>query len=329
MCPKSNLSRSVERLKQDAKALKKIERTSQTEALNRIANQHGYPTWQALLKDQVSLQPAPDYLQELDILPYQSLLNQIDPSLHTYLRYGDPVELNALELLLKLRAIATRPLPASTVGDTAIGRAIETALGIDQNPSKNPDYKGIEIKSARQGKSKNRSTIFAQVPDWEQSSLKSSAEILDTYGYQRGTDFKLYCTLSTQTTNSQGLKFEILDDGDTLASVHMEDGEVARWTGELLRKRLLEKHKETFWIKATSVNIGGVEHFNLLSVIHTRNPSLDQLMPLIEQGVITMDHLIKRKNGTGSVSEKGPLFKMKPAFLGLLFSEPVEYTLHP
>ncbi len=46
-----------------------------------------------------------------------------------------------------------------------------------------------------------------------------------------------------------------------------------------------------------------------------------------EQGVITMDHLIKRKNGIGSVSEKGPLFKMKPALLGHLFSEPVEYKL--
>lgn len=327
MCPKFNLSRSVERLKQDAKTLKKIERISQTEALNRVANSQGYPTWQTLLKDQVSLQPAPEFLQELNVVPYRLLLPQIDPSLREYLRAGDPTEFTALELLLKLRRIAVRPLRAATVGDTAIGRAIETALGIPQNPSRNPDYNGIEIKSARNRRIPNRSTIFAQVADWSQSNLQSSAAILDAYGYHRGPVFKLYCTLSTQTTNSQGLKFEIVGDGDILASVHVDNGEVARWSGDLLRSRLLQKHRETFWIKANVLMIDGVEHFNLVSVIHTHNPSLDQLMPLIKQGSITMDHLIKRQNGR--VSEKGPLFKIKPEFLGDLFSEPVEYQLSP
>jgi len=53
-------------------------------------------------------------------------------------------------------------------------------------------------------------------------------------------------------------------------------------------------------------------------VEHTKKPIVSQFDILIEQGIITLDHLIKRKS-TGSVVEKGPLFKIKPNALGLLF----------
>ena len=47
----------------------------------------------------------------------------------------------------------------------------------------------------------------------------------------------------------------------------------------------------------------------------------------MEQGIITMDHLIKRKDMTGKTTEKGPLFKIKPQHLELLFPEPRYYNL--
>jgi hypothetical protein len=87
-------------------------------------------------------------------------------------------------------------LPALLNADTAVGRTLEAALGIQINSSKKPDYKGIELKSFR-NKRDNRKNLFAQVPDWELSKFKSSAEILDAFGYQRQQDFKLYCTVST------------------------------------------------------------------------------------------------------------------------------------
>lgn len=90
---------------------------------------------------------------------------------------------------------------------------------------------------------------------------------------------------------------------------------------------MVEKHKETFWIKADSVMIDDVEHFVLKSIIHTKNPLQNQLVQLISEGVVTMDHLIKRVGTTGSAQEKGPLFKIKPSALGLLFPEPKEYIL--
>ncbi|MEI8623486.1 MvaI/BcnI family restriction endonuclease [Pseudoalteromonas sp. B137] len=106
----------------------------------------------------------------------------------------------AEELLNKLKELAKKPMPALRSGSTGVGFTLETMLGIEANSSKEPDYKGIEIKSGRGGK--NRTTLFAQVPDWSISPCKKSAEILNKYGYEREDDFKLYCTLSTQKNNS-------------------------------------------------------------------------------------------------------------------------------
>ncbi|WP_281645820.1 MvaI/BcnI family restriction endonuclease [Parendozoicomonas sp. Alg238-R29] len=231
----------------------------------------------------------------------------------------------AKELLGKLQRIAKNPIPALGKGDTAVGMAIEAALGVPANSSKQPDYKGIELKSGRG--SKNRSTLFAQVADWTKSVCKSSRDILDQYGYERNGDRRLYCTINAKKPNTQGLSFDYNSETDELTEKHESGADVATWTGTLLRDRLLEKHRETFWIQARSEMIGDIEHFHLESVIHTRSPVLTQLMPLLDDGVVTMDHLIKRKGGETKVSEKGPLFKIDKKNLPLLFPEPVRYKL--
>ncbi len=236
----------------------------------------------------------------------------------------------AIELLSMLKVLSRRgALPSVMKGrhDTAIGRTIENALGIPINSSPNPDYKGIELKSARQNKISNRTNLFAQVPDWAISRLKSSKEIVDKYGYERGNDLKLYCTVKANAYNSQGLGFQVDIENDLLNEIHALDGDVVSWLGSTLRQKLLEKHRETFWIKADSVVVSDHEFFTLQSVTHTKNPLANQFLVLLEQGFITMDHLIKRKNKVGSASEKGPLFKIKPEHLSLLFPEPKDYIL--
>ena len=230
------------------------------------------------------------------------------------------------ELLSKLREIAKKSIPAVGKGDKSVGMTIEAALGIPANSSKMPDYKGIELKSAKG--IKTRSNLFAQVADWKRSVCKSSREILEHYGYPRGNDFKLNCTLSTKNINSQGLTFKYCSESDDLHEKHSGGKDVAVWSGDKLRERLLEKHSETFWIQATTEKIGGVEYFSLKSVVHTKSPLLNQLMPLIENGIITMDHLIKKTGGKKpKIKERGPLFKIKKTDLPLLFPNPVEYSL--
>lgn len=250
--------------------------------------------------------------------PLQDLVNEIN-------QISNKV---AEELLILLNKIAAKgPVPATLQADTAIGRTLETLLGIDINSSKKPDYKGIELKSYRD-KRGNRKNLFAQVPNWNLSKFKSSAEILNAFGYSRGEDFKLYCTVSTLVRNSQGLKLKM--DSEISRLIENSDkssvGDFVVWGLETLHKRLLEKHNETFWIAADSVTFGGKEHFQYKKVEHTKKPIVSQFDILIEQGIITLDHLIKRKP-TGSVVEKGPIFKIKPNALDLLFPPSQSYSL--
>lgn len=238
------------------------------------------------------------------------------------------------ELLGRLRTLAAAgPLPSvmEERADTAIGRTLETALGIEINSRKEPDYNGIELKAFRRAATKsreNRKTLFAKVANWSESQFKSSREILDAFGYHRDEDFKLYCTVSAINSNSQGLTFEIDDRLGRLneRSNQQEIGVFATWLLEDLRTALAEKHNETFWIGATSSTINGLEHFELKNVRHTRKPILSQFDILLSQGEITMDHLIKR-NAKGRVAEKGPLFKINSSALPQLFPPSVNHEL--
>lgn len=263
----------------------------------------------------------------IDDLLYVLNLNSVDLSCYSDLLFKLEQSLDevAIELRDKLIRIAKQPLKAIMKGDTAIGMTVEHALGISANSSKKPDYKGIELKSGRA--TKNRKNLFAQVPNWEVSELKGSGDIVDKYGYERDGDLKLYCTLSATSVNSQGLKLVVDLENDIVNEVHIEDGLVASWEGKMLRKCLINKHKETFWINAEVELIDEHEFFSLKDFTHTKNPVVHQLLPLIQQGVVTIDHLIKRKNITGSAREKGPLFKIKPQALDMLFPEPVLYSL--
>lgn len=257
-------------------------------------------------------------LSEVSLNPLKELVNEIN-------HISNEV---SLELLGLLNQIASRgPIPAMLNADTAIGRTLETLLGIDINSSKKPDYKGIELKSYRD-KRGNRKNLFAQVPDWNLSKFKSSAEILNAFGYNRGEDFKLYCTVSSLVRNSQGLNLrmdskinQLLENSDKPAI-----GDFVVWQLETLHNRLLEKHNETFWIAADSIIIDGKEHFQYKKAEHTKKPIVSQFDILLDQGIITLDHLIKRKP-TGSVVEKGPIFKIKPNALDLLFPPSQIYSL--
>ncbi len=259
-----------------------------------------------------------DILNSALINPLKELITEIS------------IQENAIanELLYKLKAIAKNgAIPSMVDADTSVGRTLETALGIDINSSKLPDYKGIELKSFR-SKRGNRKNLFAQVPNWNLSKFKSSAEILDNFGYWREDDFKLYCTVSAITKNSQGLSLKM--DTDIKQLIENSDkpqiGDFVVWTLDGLHSRLLEKHRETFWVEADSTIIDGKEHFLYTNVEHTKKPIPSQFDILIEQGVITLDHLIKR-NSKGKVVEKGPLFKIKPKGLDLLFPPSEHYNL--
>ena len=237
----------------------------------------------------------------------------------------------ANELLEKIKELSKQgPIPATVAADTAVGRSLETALGININSSKKPDYKGIEIKSFR-SKRTTRNNLFAQVPDWGLSKFKSSKEILENFGYIKDGILQLYCTVKVINTNTQGLRLRIetVKNINDLLIEYSSDtsiGDFVVWDMAFLQNRLIEKHKETFWISADSEFIDGIEHFIYKKIIHTRNPIINQFGTLLNNGTITLDHLIE-KDSNGKVTEKGPLFKITKKGIGQLFPPSREYTL--
>ena len=135
--------------------------------------------------------------------------------------------------------------------------------------------------------------------------------------------------ITTQRANSQGLQFEVKEADKWLREFYAREPvqEVCIWRLDRLHERLAEKHRETFWVKAKSIQRSGSEWFQLESVTHTTRPSLNQFDRLLTDGTVTMDHLIKRK-ASGRVTEKGPLFKIHRPRIGELFlGEPRSYSL--
>jgi len=234
----------------------------------------------------------------------------------------------SIELLNKLKQIANKGFIKSEVNsDTGIGRTIESLLGIEMNSSKAPDYKGIELKSFRDARS-NRKGLFGKTPNWDLSKFKSRVEILDAFGYWESGIFRLYNTMRGTGRNAQGLILRIEDKNDWLVenSDKPEIGDFLVWELETLRKSLLKKHKETFWIKAESKIEDNNEYFHFKEVEHTKNPMVDKFEILIETGAITLDYPIKRMPN-GKVIDKGCNFKLKANCLDLLFPQSEIYNL--
>ena len=238
------------------------------------------------------------------------------------------------ELLGLIKDRMTDWMPAEILADTGIGRTVESILGIEMNPSKAPDFKGIELKSHREA-SRVRNTLFTQTPEWAISRLKSGRAIVDEYGYiPDGYNHKsLHVTLSANKPNQQGLGLLVqpqlgLLEADEFSTIPLDDGtfrkinDVAVWKLIKLHERLLTKHRETFWIDAETKIESGREFFRISEILHTKNPLPTQFDVLLDQGQITVDFLLCRDSGGDTYS-----FKIKGKARPLLFPQSDTYNL--
>ncbi len=255
---------------------------------------------------------------------------------YSILQSGDKssvIEQHLLELIREINAAG--PQRSITPGDPGVGDTLEHALGIQRNNSKNPDYMGIELKAtrlSRNGKLRTptRSTLFSQVPDVGMPYR----EIVEKYGKMqvpRGASearLQLYETFRVSRPNAYGLVLEVNENADRLDMKYQDDDKrsyVASWTMKLLRDRLRTKHPETFWVGATSEIIDGVEYFRYVRVMHTKNPNVSLLAPLIEADKVTLD-LAAHFDADGKWRDHGILFKMDKKNFPLLFSDPEEFV---
>lgn len=222
----------------------------------------------------------------------------------------------ASELLARLKGIHAKGfVPGVKHGDTDVGMTLENLLGIKPNADKTPDYKGIELKASRKlGKTvlkistNKKVTLFTNTPDWKRSKFDAKG-ILKTFGYVENQRLQLYCTVSN-LINPQGLYLDARDEIDLInkAKTPQYVGDVAVWALDTLKERLSEKHRETFWVQASSEILEGKEYFQYDFVRHTRKPNTANIASLFDAGIITLDYAM-HITPKGGVRDHGYLFR--------------------
>jgi len=237
----------------------------------------------------------------------------------------------AVELLDRLRMIASAgPILTERRGDTAVGYAVETALGIKANSSKQPDYKGIEIKSGKSIRGNSNKTLFAKMFDRDMSPVGSYAGLLEKCGYFKEDGLKyLQCSVDGRAPNPQELVLSVDYQSGLLREkwgpLHSAEL-VAVWEFAKLQEDLANKHRETFWVEATEVRMPGGRGFALSKVLHTSTPRLSAFTHFLSDGTVFVDHTIRQKP-EGGTRDHGMLFRTKAKHLARLFNVEGEHTL--
>lgn len=245
-------------------------------------------------------------------------------------------EVIANELRAKIQEIHNLGFIKSiTRGDPGVGDTLENALGIKRNNLKIPDYKGIELKSTRlirngHERIQTRNTLFTKVPDFGMTYR----EILENYGkYQIPKNshierLQLIETCRVSRKNAYDLQLYVDSNKEELDLLYIQKAIkkfVSAWYINNLKKTLLLKHKETFWVKAVSENRNGIEYFRYDIILYTKKPNVSLIMPLLETDKITVDLAAHITNG--KYRDHGILFKMLPKDIPMLFPSAIEYDL--
>lgn len=212
-------------------------------------------------------------------------------------------------------------------GDTGIGFTFETLLGIEANPTKAPDYKGIEIKTSRSARVKDKrrvstgkQTLFSLIPNW--GMLGDRRNLVETYGYEDIERERkgIYCTIKVKP-NSYGFYLEVREGN---IYVMKEGEEVVVYEKERLKEALFNKHKESFFVTAHAVKDKNKEEwFRYDSAIYCSEVSFKGFIELIEQNLLGVDFAINIKNGR--VRDHGFLWRIENRkYLFSLFDNVVE-----
>ena len=233
------------------------------------------------------------------------------------------------ELLELLRDIWSKGfIPSTNNADNGVGDTLENLLGIKRNSSKDPDYKGIEIKGSRKGvggsSRVSRSNFFSLVPNWDLSVCKNGSEIVERYGYLKLGKKTLQVTLDNKP-NPQGLYLALSNseaEVENLAQVSGVAEKVVLWKVEDLQRSLSEKHRATFWVKAESRKTKLGEEFHYQDALITSKPLVQNFGPLVAAGKISMDYTFSwklRKTGKPYLRDHGYLWKIHSRDFPLIF----------
>jgi len=209
-------------------------------------------------------------------------------------------------------------------GDTGVGFTFEELLGIEANSSKEPDYKGIEIKTSRKNGNNNLQTLFSKTPEW--GVYKNRGELVKNRGYwdEDKSRYALYMTINAVKPNSKGWKLKIDYDEEKIYILQNSDKTVY-YVFDVVKTALETKHKETLFIKADVRNKKKAkdpnEEFYYNEAFLCIGSSFSSFLSLVEKGLVSLDFAIHHDPKTKKTRDHGFLWRMNKQYIPMLFKE--------
>lgn len=221
--------------------------------------------------------------------------------------------------------------------NTGIGKTFEDYLGVGENNIKGPDFVGYEVKSQRE-LTKSFLTLFTKSPSGPRGA---NTYLRDNYGeiYENNPSLKkIHTSIFSNRFNTYRdlYKFKIVNDRVNeklliqirdISSNHIID-ESVYWTYKAIESCLKKKLQKLFYVSAHSrQGEDGKEEFNYYSSEIYLDPSLENLLSLVDQGKIMVDIRIgSYKSGvnTGKTHDHGTGFRIKPSDLINLYEKHIE-----
>jgi len=235
--------------------------------------------------------------------------------------------LKEIENILEgLRFLANKgPIESDYSGSNAVGKVLQKELGIQHSTSQKNKYKDFVITSTSTNQRSVRNNLFASVPDWKKSKVKSSTEMLKIHG----NDSKLNCTVDALNFNTFSLKLEVYNN--TLHEVYFNEKlktseRILVWNSNKINIKINELNKYAV-LSAEKLKLDNKTYFKFTNVDFYLFPNIDNFFSFIDKGLITVDHLISIKKNKTKAMEKGPLFKIKGNNRDVLFEKHFRYSL--
>ena len=222
------------------------------------------------------------------------------------------------DLLLDLLSSLSKrgPIDAIGKGANSVGRTLQDALGIKHSTNTKNKLFNYIISGTTSPGGYGRTNLFACVPDWNASNMKSSKELVNEFGREdikRGYSKSLFCTSTSNGPNGFNLVLKVKPSVKSLEECYLI-GDVKRpllvWDTVRLQTKL-QALKKIAIITALPLTTGSKTRYHYRYVDLFERPDAAEFYDLLELGSITIDHLISIKEGTTQAREQGPLFKIR------------------
>lgn len=226
------------------------------------------------------------------------------------------LDIETRNLLNNLANICKRgPITTPFKGANSVGKLLQRELGVTHSTTSRNFIYGHTVTATTGSGSNTRTNLFACVPDWIRSEIKSSLEHVCTHGrpaMERGYTKALFCTLDSYGPNTFGLYLKLNQQEKILeewVEYESEKRRILVWDTQRLLKKL-DALKQTAIVTALPVNLNGTKAFHFRYVDILGKPDPTAFLRLIEEGSITLDHCISVVAGKSTAREQGPLFKI-------------------